>query len=451
MGRLIKIHEIEEFSEVMSIPDAAVNCKIKSNVKLLDEKSELEHFIRKILYDPNRTPHGPTEIADILTTHLHVRGNKCLAAFVLKGKSFQNVQSRGVSHQFLKLRQMKDLGLMVFAAVGNIQDDVQRDFIQVAIDANCDYLMIDSQDLARLLIAYKKICPKDGTPYNDTGACREGHYLDKGLSIEMEVREKPKPNIVNLKDVSYAGAKRYSANILIDKHYSKDVIRKIIQEETEKIKYSNYYRNSIVKKHWGKRTAQVVWLHIALTLEDINTSNWICQTCWIDPSLENNWRPQDLKGNEKLGDIEILWNDNYIQYRDFFEGFHGSKEKLINVTYPLLEKMREIFEAIYSLFKKYCDGNIQENDFISKMQKLEPKINEIYDKSGEIPLPPADCKDFYEACKICFADFDNFSLYYSKKGLEIWSKSNRDWLMQENLKRFLKEMEAVNFEEKKLH
>lgn len=160
MTRLIKMHEIEEFYEVKTIPDSAVTSQIISNIRRLDEKSELEPFIRNIIYDPNSTPHGPTEIADIITTHVHINGEKQLAAFILKGKSYNRVSSRIVAHQFAKTRQIMGINLMVFIAVGDIQDDAQRDFTQAAIDANSNYIIIDAHDLARLLISYEIICPK---------------------------------------------------------------------------------------------------------------------------------------------------------------------------------------------------------------------------------------------------------------------------------------------------
>jgi len=83
MSRPIKINEIDEFSEINSIPSGAISQTILSNVRGLDEKQEMEPFLRQILYDPNETPHGPTEIADILTTHVHIRGQKQLAAYWL--------------------------------------------------------------------------------------------------------------------------------------------------------------------------------------------------------------------------------------------------------------------------------------------------------------------------------------------------------------------------------
>ena len=229
MGNLIEIHDIDEFSEVKNFPDDAINDTILSNVRDLDEKKELEPFVREILYDPNETPHGPTEIADILTPRVHVRGEKRLTAFVLKGKSLERVSSKKVTHQFARLRQIQELGLMVFGAVGHIQDDAQRDFVQVASDAKCDYLIIDAHDWARLLIACEKICPKDGTPFDYTGTCKNSHVRDEGVALEMEVSEKIRYTIVKQRDTSHFGAKRYSAFILLDMHYTKDVIRTIIQ------------------------------------------------------------------------------------------------------------------------------------------------------------------------------------------------------------------------------
>jgi len=451
MGRLIKIHDIDEFSEIKPIPDASISEKILSNIRNLDEKSEMERFLREILYDPNVTPHGPTEIADILTSHMHVGGDKRLAAFVLKGKSFQRVSSRDVTHQFAKLRQIQELGLMVFGAVGNIQDDAQRDFVQTAIDAGCDYLIIDAQDWARLLIAYEKICPKDGTSFDDTGTCKYGHVQDEGLALEMEVREKIRYTIVNQRDVSHPGAKRYSATILLDRHYPKDVIRTIIQDVTRKLKYSSYYRNERVKARWGNSPAHVVWLFIAYDLEDVQNANWICRSCWIDSSLPENMRPIGLDGNERLEDIEIFWNDDYKLHKNFLESHSGTKEEVLETIRPILNEMMKLAKKAIEYFEEYRGGNISEEEFISKMHKMEPRVTELYLKSGNIPIPPEDCKDYDQACQNIFATIHNMFLYYSKRGLETWPKSNREWLMQDTIKIFYDDWKKIEFEESKIH
>jgi len=451
MGQLIKIHEIDEFSEAKTILDATINKEILANIRNLDEKNEMERFIREILYDPNETPHGPAEIADILTSHVHIRGDKRLAAFILKGKSFKRVSSRDVTHQFAKVRQIQGLKLMVFGAVGNIQDDAQRDFTQTAIDTDCDYLIIDAQDFARLFIAYEKICPKDGIPYDNMGTCTNGHVRDEGLTLEMEVREKISYTILRQRDVSHAGAKRYSAFILLDKHYPKDIIRTIIQEATEKLKYSNYYRNKQVKARWGKIPAHVVWLFIAYDLKDIQYANWICRTYWLDKLLPENMRPLGLGGNEKIGDIEVLWNDNYKLHKNFLESSSGTKEEVLEAIYPILNEMVELAKQAINYFEEYKCGNISEDKFITKMREREPRINDLIIQSGNIPMPLEDCKDYDQICQHIFGSIYNMFLYYSKKGLETWPKHNRDWLMQDTIKRFYDDLEKIKFEESKIH
>jgi len=450
MTRLIKIHDIAEFSEIGIIPDTAITDVILTNVRNLDEKEEIERFVREILYDPNETPHGPTEIADILTTHVHVNGKKQLAAFVLKGRSFLKVTSRNVTHQFARLRQIPKLDLIVFGAVGHIQDDAQRDFMQVALDGKCDYLIIDAQDWARLLIAYEKICGKDGTTFNNMGACKEGHTLDVGQTIEIRIREKRQYSIIDQSDISHAGAKRYSAKILLDRHYGKSIIRSIIEEATEKLKYSNYYRNERTKARWGKTTAHVVWLFIAYDLDDIANANWVCRTSWIDPYLREDMRPLGLDGDEKLGEIEIDWNDQYKEHRDFLESMSGNKEQVLDATRPLLKKMTDIAKIAIGYFNEYNCGRLSEKEFIKKMQEMEPKENKLYLKSGNIPLPPEDCKDYDQACQNIFATIDNMFLYFSETGLRTWEKPNRDWLMQDTIKRFYDDLRRIEFEGSKI-
>ncbi|MEA2066517.1 MAG: hypothetical protein U9O65_05405 [Thermotogota bacterium] len=63
-------------------------------------------------------------------------------------------------------------------------------------------------------------------------------------------KESLRYTVYSQEDESHAGAKRYSAIILLDKHYTKEVIKTIIQDATEKIKASNYYRNESVKNQW---------------------------------------------------------------------------------------------------------------------------------------------------------------------------------------------------------
>ena len=63
----------------------------------VDGHEELEPYIRLILHDPNETPHGPAEIADIFTHRLSIHKLSGMAAFILKGRSFPTVRPKDVA------------------------------------------------------------------------------------------------------------------------------------------------------------------------------------------------------------------------------------------------------------------------------------------------------------------------------------------------------------------
>lgn len=126
MARNVRPQEIDQFRKVVNIPDAAITARILASVRQLHEIRELEPAIRQIFYDSNDTPHGPTEIADVITPKVVLRGERVVAAFILKGKSFLKVTSETIAHQLFKIRQLKDLRLLVLWAVGSIQDDAHR-------------------------------------------------------------------------------------------------------------------------------------------------------------------------------------------------------------------------------------------------------------------------------------------------------------------------------------
>ncbi|OUM85450.1 hypothetical protein [Parageobacillus thermoglucosidasius] len=443
MGRLIKIHEIDEFYEIINIPEASITEEILANIANLDEETELEQFTRDILHDPNYTPHGPVEIADILTT-LCVRGEKKNAAFVLKGRSYKKVTSRDVSHQFFKLRQLPDIGLVVFGAVGNIYDDAQRDFITTAMDIGCDYLIIDAFDWARLFIAYEKICPKDGLPFNEYGTCSAGHQRDAGIKLEMETREKIRYTIVRQMDDSNGLSKRYSAIIQVDRHYSQEIIRTVIREATLTLRNSTYYRSRLTKSRWGNTPAHVVQLYVAHDHEDVLTTNWVCRSLWIDPALSDAVHPKSLNGDELFEGIEIKWNDRYKSFKGLIENYFGSKEEVIEANEILLSEMLPYAHRAIKQFNRFESGELSENEFVQYILSLKPIVNHLYLKAGDMPIPPMECKDFSEECQNIYATIDNMYSYVSH-GFD----KSKAWLFSKSIRDLEVQLQRLEFEKQK--
>ena len=448
--RLIEIFEIDEFSEVQRIPKMAISEQIIQNIRSFDEEEVLEPFIQKIIHDYNKTPHGPTEIADIITTNIHVQGKKKVTGIVLKGKSFKKVSSRDVTHQFAKLRTIPNIELMIFCAVGDIQDDAQRDFIQCAADARSAYLIIDATDCARLLIAYGKICQHDGLPFDTSGKCSNGHKNNE-LILEIPVQEKPSYNVLKEEDVSHGVAKRYSAILLTNPHYSRDIIRNIIREKTEEMKHREYYRTPRVEERWGKTPAHVVWLYVASSLEDVQNHNWRCTSCWIDPALPEDFRPLLPGDREALDGIEISWNKEYHPLAQYLsEDRNAPKEVYLREADTVCKILIGLGNSAVEKFQAYSAGALSEADLIQHMQALTPQEAEAFQRSHTLPRPPLECDAYGNACSNLSATVDNMFLFYSPRGLGKWPQKNRDYLMREAIELFEENKVAIDYERKKI-
>jgi hypothetical protein len=139
---LFTLLAVDNFENVRGVLPRSVSESAIATVKELDEREEIEAWIQAILHDTNRTSHGPSEVVDIFTHKLAVRGQEGLAAFILKGKSFPTVRPSHVSHQIFRLEDIQGLDFAIFAASGNVLDDVKRQFVSTARRLGCGYCIL---------------------------------------------------------------------------------------------------------------------------------------------------------------------------------------------------------------------------------------------------------------------------------------------------------------------
>jgi len=447
MARMIKIDELEEFSDIILIPNDAITEEIIENVRNLHETKELEPFIQEIIHDPNGTPHGPTEISDIITYHVHMGGKSLNTAIILKGKSFEKVTSINVAHQFLKLRQIPGLDLIILAAEGIIQDDAIRDFHQTALDADVNYLIIDAQDLARLLITYGKICPKDGTPFKDN-VCKKGHKKQESPMILMKAKENLKYEIINLEDVSNSLAKRYKAHVLVDRHYTKELIRKIISMANEKVKNDTFGPKAA--KFWEESSAHVVNLYFAQDQMDIHHANWICRTSWIDPELDEDERPIVIDGDEKIEDINVYWESNYKSFRMVYELNSVTKGQYLDFCLPLLDEIIRLGNEMRNYFEDYKTDKITEEVFLKKVKHYSEKTDKLSFRWGSGASAPSDCLDFENISSAIFVSVDEMAIFCSDRDRTVWPSESRDSMIEVYIDEFQRAKVKLNIEKEKL-
>jgi hypothetical protein len=340
---------------------------------------------------------------------------------------------------------------MALIAVGHIQDNAQRDFLQMAMDAGCDHLIIDALDCARLLIAYEKICPLDGTPYGSDGNCLHGHKLDEGVQLEIRVRDGIHYEIPSLRDMSHGGARRLTATVLVNPNYSREVLREVIRDASHQVRRSSYYRSEIVATQWRGVDAHVIWLYLAADLQDLRNSNWLARTQWIDPNLDREMRPFDLSASEELESIAVEWNESYRSMRDFYGEHSADKGRALAILEPLLDRATTIGNRVISWFDAFERGEIPERTLISHIREVASEIDTITNEAGELPFPPQDVRDYDNRAQSLFGHLGNMTLYYSEHGIESWPRENRTLLMRSTVKDFLADVDRLKFEREKLH
>lgn len=449
MTRLIRIEDIEEFEQAHSIPRAAINDEILSRVRDLREKEELETYLREILSDKTETPHNPTEIADILTT-VTLEGRALLTAFVNKGRGIPSVSAKNTSHQIIRLRRMPGLNLIAFVAVGHIQDDLKADLVQVAQDTDAHYMIIDAVDVARLFIAYYKICPMDGTPYAN-GVCPKcGNEADGPITLIITVNEEAQHNVLEHRDVSHGLAKRYVADVWTDRHYTKQTLRKVIKKIIDQLRNSNVYRSRVTESQFGNRPADVVWIFLYFDEFDRQVHNWYCRAQWISPNLPKQNSPMEWEG-EKFGEIVIDWRKDHEAQRIFWLEQKCDKQEWIQKIETVLPQMENLIDQARSWLNGYEQNEINVQLFERELTKLEQTALEVSSNAGNAKLPPLDCKECDQLFQNMAAQCHNIFLPFATWGKPTErSLQQKLWLVRNALQGYETNRQHFELEWRKL-
>jgi hypothetical protein len=448
MTQVLRLDDIEEFEFVRRIPRSAITDIILEGVSQLNERDQIEVFLREILPDKNETPHTSTEIADILTTVTH-QGKSLFTAFINKGKSTPNVTAKIASHQISRVRRFPGINLIVLLAVGDIQDDIKADLIQAATDAKADYMFVDAIDVARLFVAHHKICPHEGFPF-ENGQCKVcGFSVEEPLTLAIKVHEEPRYNVLVHQENSHGPAKRYSAEVWTNHHYSKSTLREIIKKVIWNLRKSRYYRSEYTEERFGDRDADVVAVFVYFDELDRQTRNWYCRALWIDPNLPNANRPARLNG-EWLGEIEIDWQKEYDAQRIFWVKNQGDKETWVKKIDLLVPKMDELIRLATLHLAEHEQGRLSHDLLDDQFASYEQDALNLSREAGNTQLPPLDCRDCEQKFQNMTAQCHNVFLPFARWG----KQTNRDWkqklwLVRDALKRYANEKQDFLYEWKK--
>ncbi len=354
-----------------------------------------------------------------LGVHLHVEGRSVLAALVLKGKAWQSVKARDVSHQILRAAQIPDVGLVVVGAVGDIQDDVKRDLAFLGGRAGLDWLLLDRGDLARLLTAYRQLCPNDGSWLRGQACskCGFGRRPSRG--------HQRKYHVLTLEDVSFAAAKRYAAHILVPPGLSEAEVESRTASAVQEVRRSRYTRNAQVEQLHGRRDADVVFAFVYEDITDKPFANWICRALWISPKLDPRLRPS-LFG-EPTGDpsLRLDWSTSYEAIAELLDDrqdkatYLHAVDKFVATGSGIVEEAQKVLVA----------GPLTESRE-ARLRKVTAGIDRVPRPDG-MKAPPhelAELDNLYEGLD---GDLLNLALPFGERGRLTWPEpERRHWLAQ---------------------
>lgn len=257
--------------------------------------------------------------------------------------------------------------------------------------------------------------------------------------------------ILSLKDSSHGAAKRYAADILVPESLSHAQIQTVIRNVSLDLKHREYYRSKETEKVWQGKPAQVVFLFIYNSLDDVRNTNWICHALWIDENLPSQFAPHRLKGEDIGDNIVVDWSNNYEILRQMQDEHTLSKETFLSELENVTSQLDKIVKQAIQLTHNYESGGISSETYITEMKILEPKIVGLYERGGRIGFAPFECKDLRQRFLSLISYAYNIVLPFSKSGLAKWPEKNRMYLVNKAIQHYQKDKTRLEFELEKVN
>jgi uncharacterized protein DUF4365 len=219
-------------------------------------------------------------------------------------------------------------------------------------------------------------------------------YLESFRQIATKVIPSHRYTVLSQGDISWAGAKRYSLDILLNGTSTKAEIASVIRQVVLHYMGSRYYRDEFVEKHWKDSDAHVIFLFVYLTLDDRRTANWVCRSLWIDERLPHDQAPSDLTGENIGHSIITEWSSHYESMATFWQKHTLRKEDYLRVAIAILNELKVIVHDIaLAIGRENAENEASSHIADETLRDSEPRISKLYHDATRIGLAPVECRD----------------------------------------------------------
>ncbi len=256
--------------------------------------------------------------------------------------------------------------------------------------------------------------------------------------------------LVSTEDVSHGMAKRYSIKVVLNRPMTKPELAAVIRDMTAKTAKRRYSRNAMVKGRWGEADAHVVWAFIYASAADEKKANYTCRSLWIDPSLDGEYAPIPLAG-EDVGDGTIVdWKQSPLAGLSDNGKGDFDKEHYLDLVDPIVGLVIESLADIGKALQKWQSGASIESNFLSETKSARQQISDASDAHASCQEPPYECHDLYEQVGSMLACTHNIVLYHSERGIELWTDHVRRQMTATALNDANKHLNRIKHEREKV-
>lgn len=344
-----------------------------------------------------------------------------------------------MADQLVKAAQLPGVRLLVLAAVGDIQQDAKDRLAWLADKVSSDWLILDRLELARLLVAYGELCPRDGTWLAGAGCGVCGY---RRASRRRVVR--PPFTILTLEDTSVGNAKRFTAHILVPQGLSDDEVENRVRLAIPRLRAERYARNERVATVHGTRQADVIFLFVYEDATDRPFANWICRALWVAPSLKGPGPA--LFGDPDAQDpaLRVDWNTTYEAMAELLSDRPDKGTYLTALDAYILDIEPLIAETRYLL-----SGN-PTKEAEHALSRLAERFDAVR-RPDQTKAAPHELTDLDNLLAAIDGDILNIGLPFGPLGPKTWPEAaQRLWLGRRALEQYDTDRRRFDFEREKV-
>jgi hypothetical protein len=244
-------------------------------------------------------------------------------------------------------------------------------------------------------------------------------------------------------------AKRLAVKVILRFQSSFEQIADIAIEIQKQALYFEVHQNEKVEARYRGKAANIIWCYFGYDEDDMVDGNFICRTTWVDDLQDKNWWYRSSESTVFVNGVHIEVYNSYNMIKGLRDNAID-KEELIRMTRAYSSKIITAAEQYIKIFREFANNTLGEDQLIDMVEPLNKEISLWFFKQSDLPIPPRELHDWAHAHTKIACTIHDFSLFYDRKNMTVWTAENKKWLMSDAIKKYEIELEELKSIERAL-